>query len=47
MMLFYAIHINIPCVLFWGEKDKDTPYYMAKKLEKLIKNCGLFSHFAI
>lgn len=34
----YAIHINVPCVLVWGGKDKDTPYYMAKKLKKLIKN---------
>ena len=29
-------------VLFWGEKDKDTKIYMAKKLHKSIKNSKLY-----
>ena len=28
-------------LLFWGEKDKDTPLYMAKKLNRWIKNSAL------
>lgn len=37
----YAININEPTVLFWGEKDNQTPMYMAKRLNKLIKNSEL------
>jgi len=37
----YALNINIPTLIIWGEKDKDTPVYMAKKLNKLIKDSGL------
>lgn len=40
----YAIHINVPCVLVWGKKDKDTPYYMAKKLKRLIKNSEIIAY---
>ena len=28
-------------LLVWGKKDKTTPLYMAKKLNRLIKNSGL------
>ena len=33
--------INSPCLLIWGDKDKDTPLYMAKIMEKEIKDSGL------
>ncbi|MBR2909780.1 MAG: alpha/beta hydrolase [Clostridia bacterium] len=33
--------INCPMLLFWGEKDEDTPLYMAKKIKKLTKNSAL------
>ena len=43
--------INRPVLLVWGEKDRDTPLYMAKKINAkvkdsaivVMKNCG---HFA-
>ena len=34
--------IKVPTAIFWGEKDKDTPLYMAKKLTKGIKDSSLF-----
>ena len=39
----YAIHINVPTILFWGKKDKDTPFYMAKRLKKLIPDCEIIA----
>ena len=33
--------LSCPVLLFWGEKDKDTPLYMAKKIKKLTKNSAL------
>jgi len=33
--------IQSPCLLIWGEKDEDTPLYMAKIMEKEIKDSGL------
>ena len=47
----YAININVPTLLVWGECDKDTPMYMAKKLKRIIKNSELIvfknaGHFA-
>lgn len=47
----YVIHINVPTLLFWGQKDKDTPLYMAKRFKKLIKGSQLViikkaGHFA-
>ena len=33
--------IKNPTLLMWGENDKDTPLYMAKKMEKLIPDAGL------
>ena len=34
---------NVKCetLIVWGEKDKETPLYMARKLNKLIKNSEL------
>ncbi len=33
--------ISCPTLLIWGKDDKDTPLYMAKKLNKKIKNSEL------
>ena len=43
--------ISVPTLLFWGSLDKDTPISDAKKMEKLIPDCGLIeyagsSHFS-
>lgn len=38
-----AKNIVIPTLIIWGNNDKETPIYMAKKLRKLIKNSKL--HF--
>lgn len=37
----YAKKIDVPTLLFWGKKDKETPLYMAKRLKRLIKNSKL------
>lgn len=34
--------IKADTAIFWGEKDKDTPLYMAKKLNKKIASSHLF-----
>ena len=34
--------INVPTAIFWGKKDKETPLYMARKLNKGIKDSHLF-----
>ena len=33
--------INNSTLLMWGDKDTDTPLYMAKIMEKNIKDSGL------
>ena len=33
--------ITRPTLLIWGENDKDTPLYMAKIMEKKIKDSGI------
>lgn len=33
--------ITIPTLLVWGDKDEETPLYMAKIMEKQIKDAGL------
>ena len=38
----YFNKINGKVILFWGKDDKITPIYMAKKMNKLIKNSQLF-----
>lgn len=42
--------IDAPTLIIWGKDDKDTPMYMAKIIEKNIKNSGLTvlegGHFA-
>lgn len=34
-------HINIPTLIIWGKRDKDTPMYMAKRLARGIKGARL------
>ena len=43
--------ISVPTLLFWGTLDTATPISDAKKMEKLIPDCGLIeypgaSHFS-
>ena len=33
-----AANISLPTLLFWGEKDQDTPLYMCRKLHSLMRN---------
>lgn len=40
---FYAKQICVPTILFWGKKDNQTPFYMAKRLNKLIKTSKIIS----
>ena len=37
----FCSNINAETLIFSGDKDKTTPLYMAKRLNKLIKNSGL------
>ncbi|MBE5732285.1 MAG: alpha/beta hydrolase [Clostridiales bacterium] len=34
--------ITVPTLVLWGKQDKDTPVYMAKKINKCIKNSVLY-----
>ncbi len=48
---FTLKYISCPVLLVWGEKDADTPLYMAKKLKRGLADCGLIiyencGHFA-
>ncbi len=45
------VKINCPVFIYWGENDKATPLWMAKKMNKLIKDSALYivkngSHFS-
>lgn len=33
-----ARRISLPTLLLWGEKDRDTPLYMCRKLHSLLRN---------
>lgn len=37
----YLKNIQVPTLLIWGKDDKETPLYMAKKINKLISGSGL------
>ena len=37
----YTKHIHAPTLIIWGKNDKQTPFYMAKRLNKNIKNSRL------
>ena len=49
----YAKHMHVPTLIVWGKNDKQTPLYMAKRLNKYIKysqlevieNAGHFPFF--
>lgn len=40
-LLPYAARVACPTLLFWGEKDDDTPLWQGKVLEKTIPDAGL------
>jgi len=47
----YAKSISAKTLIIWGEKDEETPVYMANKLKRLIKNSQIkiidnASHFS-
>lgn len=46
----YAKQVSCPTLLVWGDIDKDTPMWIAKKLHKLMNNSSLVvikgNHFA-
>ena len=37
----YYAAIKIPALLIFGDKDKETPLYMARRMNRLIKNSKL------
>ena len=37
----FARGIECNTLLIWGQKDTDTPMWMARRYKKLIKNSGL------
>lgn len=37
----YAIRIQAPTVLIWGDQDTDTPLWQGRRLEQLIPDAGL------
>ena len=37
----YLKNIKSSVLLIWGDKDTDTPMYMAKTMEREIKDSGL------
>lgn len=41
-LTIYAKNVFAETLILWGEKDTDTPIYMAKRLHKYIKNSKLF-----
>ena len=43
-LLPYAARIKAPTLLFWGEKDMDTPLWQGRLLEKTIPDAGLVVH---
>jgi pimeloyl-ACP methyl ester carboxylesterase len=40
----YLSKINVPTLLFWGSLDTATPIEDARKMEKLIPDCGLIEY---
>jgi pimeloyl-ACP methyl ester carboxylesterase len=40
-LLPYAARVACPTLLFWGEKDEDTPLWQGQLLEKTIPDAGL------
>lgn len=40
----YAKRATPPTLLFWGDKDEDTPLWMGQTLEKIMPDAGLIIH---
>jgi pimeloyl-ACP methyl ester carboxylesterase len=38
----YLPEIRCPVFLYWGDKDVDTPLWMAKKMARMIPDSGLY-----
>lgn len=43
-LLGYAARVQPSTILFWGDKDEDTPLWMGQKLEQTIPDAGLIVH---
>jgi pimeloyl-ACP methyl ester carboxylesterase len=43
-LLDYAARVQCSTILFWGDKDQDTPLWMGQKLEQIIPDAGLIIH---
>lgn len=43
-LLSYAARVKPSTLLFWGDKDEDTPLWMGQKLEATIPDAGLVIH---
>jgi pimeloyl-ACP methyl ester carboxylesterase len=43
-LLDYAARVKVSTILFWGDKDQDTPLWMGQKLEQTIPDAGLVIH---
>jgi pimeloyl-ACP methyl ester carboxylesterase len=37
----FALRVQAPTVLIWGDQDNDTPLWQGQQLEKLIPDAGL------
>lgn len=43
-LLALASQVKVSTILFWGDKDEDTPLWMGQKLEQEIPDAGLVVH---
>ena len=43
-LLYLASQVKASTLLFWGDKDEDTPLWMGEKLEQEIPDAGLIVH---
>lgn len=43
-LLPLAPQVKVSTILFWGDKDKDTPLWMGQRLEQEIPDAGLVVH---
>ncbi len=43
-LLSYAARVKSPTLLFWGDKDEDTPLWQGELLEDTIPDAGLVVH---
>jgi pimeloyl-ACP methyl ester carboxylesterase len=40
-LLIYAAQVQVPTLLFWGDRDEDTPLWQGRLLEQTIPDAGL------